>query len=276
VHLPQPAVTDPTPTAPRRGALTIAHRGASDDVAENMLAAIRRAVEVGADSVELDVQRSKDGALVLLHDTTLARTTDAQQVFPHRGPWRVADFSHDELRRLDAGSWKSADSAGESVPTLREAIEVIRDSGVGLLLELKAPELYPGIVWDVVACMRDLPAYTEQAVAGGRLVVQSFNYAVMKEHKVYAPEIPVGLLGTPSRANLPALATWAHQVNPSHFSVDRSYVDHVHRLGMACHVWTVNRGPAMKRALRMGVDGIITKRPQALEKLRSRLVPALR
>jgi glycerophosphoryl diester phosphodiesterase len=87
-----------------RQPLTIAHRGASAEAPENTLAAVRRAVELGADAVELDVQRSRDGALNVMHDTTLERTTSVRQAFPGRAPWRVADFNLDEIRRLDAGS----------------------------------------------------------------------------------------------------------------------------------------------------------------------------
>jgi glycerophosphoryl diester phosphodiesterase len=258
------AASSRTTTKRAARALNIAHRGASDEAAENTLTAVRRAVDLGADMVEVDVQRSRDGALVLMHDTTLVRTTNVQQVFPGRGPWRVGDFTHDELMRLDAGSWKSPDLAGEPLPTLTDLIETLRCSRTGLLLELKAPELYPGIVSDVVATMRAVPGFLQSAVASRRLVVESFSFAAMKDHKTQAPDVPVGLLGTPTTANLPALGTWADQVNPSHFSVDKAYVDRVHDLGMECHVWTVNRGPAMNRALRMGADGVITNRPALL------------
>lgn len=272
MRLPLTVANAPAPSGRWPGVLNVAHRGASNDVAENTLAAVRRAIACDADLVELDVQRTKDGALVLLHDTTLLRTTDVQRVFPDRAPWTVADFTHDELLRLDAGSWKSPLFAGERVPTLAEAVEVLRPSSAGLLLELKAPELYPGIVSDVVSELRSIPGYLESVVATGRLVVQSFSYSAMKDHKTRAPEVPVGLLGTPARGNLAALGTWADQVNPSHYSVDRAYVDQVHRQGMACLVWTVNRGPALRRALRMGVDGVITNRPDALGRLLGRLL----
>jgi glycerophosphoryl diester phosphodiesterase len=76
--------------------------------------------------------------------------------------------------------------------------------------------------------------------------------------------VAVGLLGSPARANLPALGTWADQVNPHHWAVDRSYVDEVHRHGMGCLAWTVNRTSAMRRALELGVDGIITNEPARL------------
>lgn len=259
----------PMPTgAP--AALTVAHRGASAYVPENTLPAVRRAIAMDADLVEVDVQRSRDGALVLMHDTTLARTTNAVRLFPRRAPWHVADFTYDELCRLDAGSWKSADFAGERIPTLEEAVEVIRRSGSGLLLEVKAPELYPDIAPEVVGALRAVPGYVDTAVRTGRLVVQSFDTAVLKAVKTEDPALPVGLLGTPSRATLPALGSWADQLNPSHFTVDKGYVAEVHRHGLACLVWTVDRGPAIRRALRMGVDGVITNRPDVVRRIVAR------
>jgi glycerophosphoryl diester phosphodiesterase len=251
--------------------LTVAHRGASHDAPENTLAAIRRAVRDGADLVELDVQRTRDGALVVMHDTTLGRTTDAPRVFPGRAPWRVGDFTLDELRRLDAGSWWSGEHAGERVPTLAEAVRALRPAGVGLQLELKAPGIYPGVVRDLAATLRDLSAHDAAARAGWPLVVQSFDVAAMKEHKTLVPGVPVGLLGVPARENLPALATWADQVNPGHLSLRRAWLAHAHDLGLACLAWTVDSGPAMRRAIRLGVDGVITNRPLRLRRVLRRL-----
>lgn len=256
MRLPLPATTRQTTRAatsgPRRPR-TIAHRGASAAAPENTLTAVRRAVEVGADLVEVDVQRSRDGALVVLHDTTLERTTDVQRVFPGRAPWRLADFTFDEVRRLDAGSWKGARHAGERVPTLEEVLDVLRGSAVALQLELKAPRLYPGVVTDLVDVL---------VTAAVPTVVQSFHVASMKDLKTRVPDQAVGLLGSPPVANLPALGSWADQVNPHHWAVDRAYVDAVHRSGMECFVWTVDRPTAMRRAVRMGADGVITNRPE--------------
>lgn len=265
--LPQLASSPTRAHAGACTALAVAHRGASAYVAENTLASVRRAISMDADLVEVDVQRSKDGALVLMHDTTLSRTTDAARIFPRRAPWHVADFTYDELRRLDAGAWRSAAFAGERVPTLEEVVEVVRRSASGLLLEVKAPELYPGIATEVVRALRAIPGYVDTAVPTGRLAVQSFDFAAMRAVKAEDAAVPVGLLGTPSRANLPALGSWADQVNPSHFSVDKAYVAEVHRNGMACLVWTVNRGPAIRRALRMDVDGVITNRPDVVRQI---------
>lgn len=256
--------TNPTRSpATARRPQRIAHRGASVAAPENTLAAVRAAATLGADMVEVDVRRTRDGALVLLHDATLTRTTDAVQVLPTRGPWRVDDLSLAELRRLDAGRTHSRVHAGEPVPTLADLLDLAGDLGVGVQLELKAPSTYPGIVADLLA---ELGAWALRA--GGRalppVVVQSFEVVAMKELAARAPHVRVGVLGTPPPAHLPVLAGWAHQVNPRHLTVDRGYVDRVHALGMACLVWTVDRPWAMRRAVRLGVDGVITNRPDLL------------
>lgn len=266
MRLPLPDLLFSPHRPDRRRVLNVAHRGASDVAPENTLAAVVAAVAAGADLVEVDVQRSRDGVPVLFHDTTLVRTTDVRRKFPHRAPWRVGDLTYDELRRLDAGSWKSPEFAGEPPASLADALETAWAGGVGVLVELKAPELHPGIVTDVVAGAKAAEGY-EAAVANGGLVVQSFSFAAAKEHKALAPDVPVGLLGAPPAAHLPTLATWADQVNPHHRAVDRAYVERLHDLGVACQVWTVDRKAAMERALRMDVDGVITNRPGTFARL---------
>ena len=256
-------------TSPRRAdrVLNVAHRGASVAAPENTLAAVRKAVAHDGDLVEVDVQRSKDGVPVLVHDATLARTTDARRVFPRRAPWLVGDFTFEELRKLDAGSWKSPDFAGERIPSLTEAVDVLRRTRVGLLLELKAPSLYPGIVPEVAAALRSIPGYVDTALDANRLVVQSFEPDAMREYKAADPDVPVGLLGSPTGQALVDAATWADQVNPSCYSVDAAYVDRVHELGMECLVWTVNRVSTMRRMVRIGVDGVITNRPDVMARV---------
>lgn len=244
----------------------VAHRGASAEAPENTLAAVRRAIARDADLVEIDVQRSKDGALVVMHDTTLARTTDVRRVFPGRAPWLVGDFTSDEIARLDAGGG-SEQYAGERVPTLEQVVDVVRHSRTGLLVELKATALHPGLAADVATALHRVPGYVDDAVAQGRLVVQSFDHDAMRHHKKLAPSVPVGALGTPTKPELGALATWADYVNPVHWSARPAYVEAVHRHGMRCHVWTVNRPAHMRRALDLGVDGVITNHPGRLRRL---------
>lgn len=245
----------------------VAHRGASAAAPENTLAAIRAAAALGADMVELDVQRTRDGVLVLVHDTTYGRTTDARRVLPDRGPWRVRDLTLAEVRRLDAGGWHDPVHAGEPVPTLIEALDVAGDLGLGVQLELKLPGDHPGVVGDLLAELRAAAARSAPGATRAPLVVQSFDVVAMKELKTRAPHLTVGVLGAPPVSHLPALAGWCDQVNPRHAAVDGGYVARVHEAGMQCLVWTVDRPRMMRRAIRMGVDGVITNRPDVLRPL---------
>ena len=254
---PVPAGPTAGPSTRLRTVAAVAHRGASGHAPENTLAAVRAAVAMGADHVEVDVHRTRDGALVVLHDATASRTTDARTRLPGRAPWRVADLTYDELRLLDAGGWHSPRHAGEPVPLLAEVVDLLAATGTGLLLEVKSPQLYPGIEADLAAEVRGVPG----------LVVQSFDHAAMARFKALAPEVPVGLLGAPPRRRLGRLALWADQVNPRHAGLAASYVDAVHDAGMACQVWTVNQGADMARVLTLGVDGVITNYPDVLARL---------
>jgi glycerophosphoryl diester phosphodiesterase len=253
--------------APQTAPATIAHRGASEIAPENTLAAVRAAIDVGATAVEVDVHRTRDGALVVLHDSTLARTTDVERRLPGRGPWRVADLTYDEIARLDAGGWHDPVYAGERVPLLRDVLDVLRRTGTGLLLEVKKPELYPGIESDLAIELRAVPGYLAAALWGRDLVVQSFDHRAMARFKLLASDVPVGLLGTVPRRRLRQAATWADHVNPRHRGLTAAYVAAVHDAGLSCHAWTVDRTADMARVVALGVDGVITNRPEVLRAL---------
>ncbi|HET8959854.1 glycerophosphodiester phosphodiesterase family protein, partial [Nocardioides sp.] len=182
-----------TPAAATEPAVdVVAHRGSSGAAPENTLAAVRLAIAQKADVVENDIQRTRDGELVIMHDTTLARTTDVEQVFPDRAPWAVGDFTLAEIRQLDAGAWFAPEFAGERVPTLAEWVNAVGQQA-GMLLEPKAPELYPGIEADLDKELRSLPAFN-RALKADRVVVQGFNHAWLRAYKDRAPDVPVGLL----------------------------------------------------------------------------------
>ena len=242
---------------------------------ENTLAAVRSAVAAGADHVEVDVQRTRDGALVVVHDTTLVRTTDAALVLGGASPWRVGELTLAQVQRLDAGAWHHPAYGGERVPLLREVLDTLAGTRTGLLLEVKAPHLYPGVEADVAAELRAHPHWRGHAARTGRLVVQSFDHRVMRAFKELAPDVPVGLLGTPPRRRLARLAGWADQVNPRHRGLGASYVAAVQAAGMRCQVWTVDEPAAMARAVALGVDGVITNRPDLLRRLLGTPVPSV-
>jgi glycerophosphoryl diester phosphodiesterase len=242
----------------------IAHRGSSGAAPENTLAAVRLAIRHDSDVVENDIQRTRDGELVIVHDTTLDRTTDVEQVFPARAPWNVGDFTLAEIKRLDAGSWFAPRFAGQEVPTLEEWVNAVGRKA-GMLLEPKSPALYPGIERDLDKELRSLPAFN-RALRDERVVVQSFDHVWLRQYKDLAPDVPVGLLyGTdPTEAEVTAAATWAQQVNPALGAIDEDTVERIHGHGLETHVWTVNAGQDMYTAMEWQVDGIITNYPQVL------------
>ncbi|MFW5473870.1 glycerophosphodiester phosphodiesterase family protein [Knoellia sp. CPCC 206450] len=258
---PAPAAT----AAPRPDVANIAHRGSSGAAPENTIAAVRLALAQGADVVENDIQRTKDGELVILHDASLARTTDVEEVFPGRPSYDVVHFTLAEVKQLDAGSWFAPQFAGEQVPTLREWVEAVGHRA-GMLMEAKLPERYPGIEQDIDKELRDLGEF-QRAVRAGRVTMQSFNHVWLRAYADLAPDVPVGLLfGTrPTEVDLTLAATWADQVNPALGVVQESDIARIHELGLEAHVWTVNGGADMHRAIRWGVDGVITNYPQVLE-----------
>lgn len=140
----------------------IAHRGASAYAPEHTLEAYRLALDQGADFVEQDFQMTRDGVLVCLHDRTLQRTTDVEQVFPERyqevegeRQWFVHDFTLEEVKRLDAGSWFDPKFAGARIPTFTEAIELVRGKA-GLFPELKDPQVYRDLGLDLEGGVLDL------------------------------------------------------------------------------------------------------------------------
>jgi len=132
----------------------VAHRGASAYAPEHTLSAYKLAIEQGADFVEQDLAVTKDGILICLHDASLERTTNVEEMFPDRSmtvaldgktrtAWVANDFTLAEIKTLDAGSWFDKKFAGERIPTFDEAIAVIRGKA-GIFPELKTPEIYAG------------------------------------------------------------------------------------------------------------------------------------
>ncbi|SPT51830.1 MULTISPECIES: glycerophosphodiester phosphodiesterase [Actinomadura] len=263
------------PTAPRaattaaaaRDVVNVAHRGASAYAPENTLAAFRLAKVQNADMFELDVQETKDHKLVLMHDTTLGRTTNVEKVYPGRAPYRVADFTLAEIRRLDAGSWFAKKYAGERVPTLGQALRAMRGKGLGLLLEIKSPALYPGIEKRIAAELRRSPSWLRYDPRERLLVVQSFDWESVRRFHAVLPKVPTGLLGTPKTGELRKLASYADQINPTYGDLTASYVRAVHSNRMDVLTWTINDSAAMKKAIGLGVDGIITNKPDVLDRL---------
>lgn len=241
------AVGCASPTTAEPPPQVVAHRGASVDAPENTLAAIRLAARRGADRVEVDVRRSRDGRMVLMHDGSARRTTDVEAVYPRRRPWRVAELSLPQLRALDAGSWHSRRYAGEAVPTLAEAVGL----GEPLLVEVKTP---------VDA------AQLSRLLRGADVVVQSFDHRWARRFGTRAARTPLMLLlrERPTDGELAGWSAWSEGVAVRAEAIDRDLVDAAHGHGLVVFAWTVDRHDEAQRLAGAGVDGIITNRPAAI------------
>lgn len=251
--------------------LVVAHRGASAYAPENTLAAIDKAADMGFRWVENDVQRTKDGELVIMHDDTLTRTTNVEQLFPDRAPWKVADFTAAEIARLDAGSWFSSQYAGQRVPTLKQYMNRVSRNHQKLVFEFKKPELYPGIEKQGLDVLRKT-GWLDRHHVKSKLVIQSFSAASVKTVHKLRPDVKTGFLGTPAVADLPEYAKFSDQINSTHRSISREYVAAIHALKGPHHkpleifTWTVNDAAGAQRVAGFGVDGIITNTPDVVRK----------
>jgi glycerophosphoryl diester phosphodiesterase len=181
----------------------IAHRGASAYAPEHTLAAYRLAIEQGADYVEQDLAVTKDGVLICLHDDSLERTTNVEEVFPGRATvdaasgrrqWLAADFTLAEIKTLDAGSWFDARFSGERIPTWEEAVAFVGNKA-GLYPELKTPALYRARGIDQTALF--IESVTRLGLAqrrAGSLIVQSFDDRPLRDIALALPALPRVLL----------------------------------------------------------------------------------
>ena len=273
------------PPAPLEESLTmnvlnIAHRGARSLAPENTLLAAEKGLALGADLWELDVAVTQDGELVVLHDDTLERTSNAAEVFPKRKPWSVWTFTLDELRQLDFGGWfiekdpfkqikagaisadEQASFKGAPIPTLREALEFTREHNWRVNIEIKDASNTPGdafVVEKVVELVKELDMVD-------RVIISSFNHDYLKRVQAAEPDLVTAALVDRAVADPVALLEeiGAQAYNPGLKYVDEATVRAVREAGYDVLVWTVNEEEDMRRLVEWGVSGIFTDFPQRL------------
>jgi glycerophosphoryl diester phosphodiesterase len=245
---------------PRVNPLNIAHRGASAAAPQNTLSAFKRAIELGADGVELDVHLSADGVPVVIHDFTVDATTD--------GSGRVADMTLAQLKQLDAGSYFDPAFAGERIPTLEEVLKAI-GSRLFLNIELKTTSLRDNGLERAVAALVERHSADHRQRSGSRVLLSSFNPISLHRAKRIAPHLPVGLLYAPDLP-LPLRRAWLAFLarpearHPEHSMVNARYMAWARQRGYRVNTWTVDDPAEMRRLVALGVDGIITNVPDVL------------
>lgn len=271
--------------------INVAHRGASAYAPEHTLAAYELAIEQGADYVEQDLQVTKDGVLVCLHDTTLERTTNVEDVFPSRFTeettgaakvkrWHVTDFTVAEIKRLDAGSWFDPKFKGAQVPTWAEAIRSIRGRA-GLYPETKAPEVYGRRGFEMERLVLDeLKRHKLDRPGADRrtpIIIQSFSAASLRKMKELEIRLPLVLLvGAEGRdewltpAGLRRAREFAAGIGPAKSLVTAELVRAAHDLRLTVTPYTFRSAAGgsgdvraeMRRFLYdLGCDGVFTDNP---------------
>ncbi|MEA3345532.1 MAG: glycerophosphodiester phosphodiesterase [Chloroflexota bacterium] len=242
--------------------LIFAHRGASYRAPENTLSAFRLARDMGADGIELDVQLSRDGVPVVIHDATVDRTTD--------GSGTVADLTLAELKRLDAGSWFSSEFAGERIPTLNEVFSVRRTDGtavgqdLSLNLELKVVET------EAVGLEEAVGSLIARCGMEDRVLISSFSPLALQRMRRVNYHLPLALI---YGLSLPQaeLERWVQELqplaalHPEHRLVDEAHLAWAWERNCRVNVWTVDELEETQRLLTLGVDGLFTNQPDLLK-----------
>jgi len=233
-------------------AMLIGHRGAGSLAPENTLAAIDSGIAHRADFVEIDIHQTSDGKLVVMHDKTVNRTTN--------GHGQIADLSYSEVSKLSIKDEKGILRKGLRVPLLEEVLAKISKSETKLIIELKNPDKYPGILDNLSQVIKN------QAVQK-KVMVFSFDKASLRAFRKLMPEIPIGAFCF-GQENIYKLKDMDY-ICPSIYSLylRPEIVDDIHQLGKKIFVWTLDKPGQMRFALKKDVDGIITNRPDVFRRL---------
>jgi glycerophosphoryl diester phosphodiesterase len=258
----------------------VAHRGARSVAPENTLLSAQRAYDFKADQWELDVQETKDGELIVLHDPGLFRTSNVSQIFPLRFFWKVKQFTLDEIKRLDAGLWYlKKDPFGEikngtvtadeqklmanvTFPTLQEALQFTKGKDWSVNIEIKDISNAPGDA-DIVQKTVEL---IETMGMQEHVIISSFKIDYLKQVKQLNPELKTAVLVKKMDDPLKVLQdTGADAINPSFESIkDVSIIKTLRDAGYDVYVWTVNDEETMMTLINAGVSGVITDYPQRM------------
>lgn len=232
--------------------LVLAHRGYSHIYPENTMLAFRKALEAGADGIETDVQVTKDGVLVLIHDDDVSRVSD--------GTGRIKDLTYEELLKFDFGIMKGPQFKGEKIPTLQELLDLVKDKDILLNIEIKYGSfLYEGIEEKTYRMVKKNGLLE-------KVIFSSFNHYSCHDLKEIDRDCKTGILYSDGiykpykyAEELPADA-----IHPYRLLVNKQIVDACHRRNIKVNVWTVDDFKEAKMLMDMGVDCIMTNKPKEM------------
>ena len=259
--------------------LNIGHRGASGLAPEHTFASYDLALKLGADYIEQDLQLTKDGVLVVMHDKTLNRTATAPEGVPARycrGP--VIKKTLAQIKQCDVGSWfneeypeyAKARYVGLKIPTLEQVFKRYGKE-VNYYIETKNPDAAPGMEEKLLRLMRKYELI-RPAVRDWQVLIQSFSPESLQKIHHLKPSLPLIQLyfagsSKTVRTDLGEAKAYAVGIGPDQKDVDARLVSAAHRRCLAVHPYTVNEKPDMKTLISLGVDGMFTNFPNRLDKV---------
>jgi glycerophosphoryl diester phosphodiesterase len=223
--------------------MIIAHRGAAGTAPENTMASVRQAIEDGTDWIEIDVQESSDGKVVVIHDSDFMKLAGVNL--------KVWDTTLQQIKEIDVGSWFSAKFSAERVPTLTEVLEEAKGKA-RVLIELK----YYGHDQQLEQRVTDV---VEQTGMVDEVAIMSLKYDGITKFRTLRPDWSVGLLSSKAIGKIADLDVNFLAINMA--AAKPAFIRHIHSTGKQVYVWTVNDQVSLARMTALGVDGLITDEP---------------
>ncbi|MED1864752.1 glycerophosphodiester phosphodiesterase [Fictibacillus nanhaiensis] len=247
--------------------LNVAHRGASGYAPEHTITSYKMGEKMHGDYIEVDLQMTKDGELIAMHDETLDRTTN--------GTGQVKDYTLEEIKQLDAGSWfnekypeqAKAKYEGLQVPTLEEVFQTF-GKNANYYIETKSPEVYPGMEQKLLDVVNDY------GINKDKLLVQSFSSESLLKMNEIDPSVKLVQLleyTTPAEltdAEVQSIKHYAMGIGPNSDMIDREYVQKAVHNGLEIHPYTVNEKEEMQKLIDWGVTGMFTNFPDLLHEVK--------
>ncbi len=223
--------------------MIISHRGAAGKAPENTMVAMREAINDGTDWLEIDVQETADGEVVVLHDSDFMKLAGVNL--------KIWDATLQQVKEIDVGSWFNAGFSAERVPTLAEVLEEAQGK-CRVLIELK----YYGHDQQLEQRVVDI---VEQTGMVDSVAIMSLKYDGIKKFRALRPDWPVGLLSSKAIGKISALDVTFLAINMA--TAKAAFIRRIQSTGRQVHVWTVNDQASMFRMMALGVDGLITDEP---------------
>lgn len=240
--------------------INFAHRGASSIYPENTILSFEEAIKLGCDGIELDVHKSKDNVLVVIHDEDIKRT--------YKGKGLVKDYTLEELKKFKCRKKGFEDNGLCGIPTLEEVIQLISDTSIFLNIELKTDVIhYENIEEDVINLVKKYDLKN-------RVLISSFNHKSLEICKSIDSEIQLGALYSRRIKNVIeyAKSLQVDAIHPKLTLISKEIIDEAHNNGIKVNVYTVNRESSMKKLIDFKADGIFTDYTSILKSVKEEMI----